>query len=94
MDIYYLRKSIAECTCMDIHAWISMWIFSLIWIIEDRHPKIMYIYVDIRGFLEIHAWICYGFPDQSFGLGHKGLPHFRLCQFFWNTLHRLRLKQA
>ena len=27
----------------------------------------MDIHVDIRGFLEIHGWICYGFSDQ----GHK-----------------------
>jgi len=25
----------------------------------------MDIHVDIRGFLEIHAWICYGFSDQE-----------------------------
>jgi len=25
----------------------------------------MDIHVDIRGFLEIHAWICYGFSDQG-----------------------------
>jgi len=30
----------------------------------------MDIHVDIRGFLEIHAWICYGFSDQ-------GLPYNR-----------------
>jgi len=49
---------------MDIRAWITMWISTLVWIIEDRHPKIMDIHVDVRGFLEIHAWICYGFSDQ------------------------------
>jgi len=49
---------------MDIHAWISMWISTLVWIIEDT-SKIMDIHVDIRGFLEIHAWICYGFSDQG-----------------------------
>ena len=25
----------------------------------------MDIHVDIRGFLEIHGWICYGFSDQG-----------------------------
>jgi len=25
----------------------------------------MDIHVDICGFLEIHAWICYGFSDQG-----------------------------
>jgi len=25
----------------------------------------MNIHVDIRGFLETHAWICYGFSDQG-----------------------------
>ena len=25
----------------------------------------MHIYVDIRGFLEIHVWICHGFSDQG-----------------------------
>jgi len=25
----------------------------------------MDIHVDIRGFLEIHAWICYGFSDRG-----------------------------
>jgi len=35
---------------MDIRAWISMWISTLVWIIEDWHPKIMDIHVDIRGF--------------------------------------------
>jgi len=40
------------------------------------HPKIMDIHVDIRGFLEIHAWICYGFSDQG-GVGYEycGAPH-------------------
>jgi len=32
---------------------------------KDWHPKIMVTHVDIRGFLEIHAWICYGFLDQG-----------------------------
>ena len=26
----------------------------------------MDIHVDIRGFLEIHAWICYGFSNQGY----------------------------
>jgi len=25
----------------------------------------MDIHVDIRGFLEIYAWVCYGFSDQG-----------------------------
>jgi len=41
MDIYCLLISIAECPCMGIRAWISMWISTLVWIIEDWHPKIM-----------------------------------------------------
>jgi len=49
MDMYCLRISIAECPCMDIRAWISMWISTLVWIMEDWHPKIMDIDVDIRG---------------------------------------------
>jgi len=65
MGIYCLRISIAECPCMDIRAWISMWISTLVWIIEDWHPKIIDIHVDIRGFLEIHAWIGYGFSEQG-----------------------------
>jgi len=40
---------------MDIRAWISMWISTLAWIIEDCHPKVMDIHVDIDGFLEILA---------------------------------------
>jgi len=55
MDIYCLRKSIAECHCIDIRAWISMWISTLVGMIEDCHPKIMDIHVVIHGFLEIHA---------------------------------------
>jgi len=51
---------------MDIPAWISMWITTLAWIIEDYHPKIMDIHVAIREFSEIHVWICYGFSDQGF----------------------------
>jgi len=65
MNIYCLRISIAECPCYDIRAWISMWIPTLVWIIKDWHPKIMDIHVDIRRFLEIHAWICYGFLNQG-----------------------------
>jgi len=26
----------------------------------------MDIHVDIRGYFELHAWICYGFSDQGF----------------------------
>jgi len=65
MDIYCIRISITECPCMDIRAWISVWISKLVWIIEDCYPKIMDIHVDIHGFLEIHAWICHGFSDQG-----------------------------
>jgi len=50
---------------MDILAWISMWISTFVWIFENCHTKIMDIHVNIRGFLEIHAWICYGFSDQG-----------------------------
>jgi len=35
IDVYYLRISIAECPFMDIHAWISMWIFTFVWILKD-----------------------------------------------------------
>jgi len=51
---------------MDIPAGISMWLFTLVWIIEDRHPNLVDIHVDIRGFLEIHVWIWYGFSDSSY----------------------------
>ena len=70
MDIYCFRISIAECPCVDIPAWISMWISTLVWIIEDWHPKIMDIHSDIRGFLEIHVWISYGFSDQGLDISH------------------------
>ena len=51
---------------MSLHGYpYLMWISTFVWIIEDWHPKIMDIHVDIRGFLEIHAWICYGFSDQG-----------------------------
>ena len=59
--MYCLRISIAECPCMDIPAWIS----TCVWIIEDCHPKIMDFHVDIRGFLEIHVWICDGLSEQG-----------------------------
>ena len=68
MGIYCLRISIAECPCMDIFAWLSMWISTLAWIIEHWRPKLMDIHVDIRGFLEIHVWICYEFSDQGTGM--------------------------
>jgi len=29
----------------------------------------MDIHVDIHGFLEIHAWICYGFSDEGHAVG-------------------------
>jgi len=47
--------------CLNINVDIT----TIVWIIEDWYPKIMDIHVDIRGFLEIHAWICYGFSDQG-----------------------------
>jgi len=43
---------------MDIPPWISIWISTLVGIIEDLNPKIKDIHVDIREFFEIHAWIC------------------------------------
>ena len=70
MDMYFLRISIAEWPCMDIPAWMSMWISIRKWIIQDWHPKIMDIYVDIRGFLEMHVWICCGFSDQGDWVQH------------------------
>jgi len=65
-DIHISRTSIVECLCMDIPVWISMWISTLVWRIEDWHPKNMDIHMDKRGFLEIHACISYGFSDQGF----------------------------
>jgi len=65
IHIYCLRTSIAECPCMDIPALILMWISTLVWIVENSNPKMMNIQVDIRGFLEIHARICYGFSGQE-----------------------------
>jgi len=43
MDIFCLLISTAECPCMDVRAWTSVWISTLVWIIEDWywHPKIM-----------------------------------------------------
>ena len=41
---------------MDIHAWTSMWISTLLWIIEDWHPKIMNNHVDIRGIF-VNLWM-------------------------------------
>ena len=58
-----------------------MWIFTLVWIIEDWHPKIMDIHVDICGYLEIHAWIGYGFSDQ--GLLWLYLKFSRCCPERW-----------
>jgi len=42
MDIHCLRISIAECPCMDTRAWISIWIFMLVWIIEDTSKNHRY----------------------------------------------------
>jgi len=39
MDICIPQISIGECPCMDIPAWILMWISTPQWIIEDLHPK-------------------------------------------------------
>jgi len=52
---------------MDTPAWISMWISTLVWIIEDWQKKNMDIYDEIRGFLEIRVWICCGLSDQGYG---------------------------
>jgi len=68
MNICRLRISIAEYPSMDIPAWISMWISTLVLIIEHWHPKITDVHFDIRGYLEIHVWICYGFLNQGFVL--------------------------
>jgi len=57
-----------EGPCIDIPASISMRISALVWIIVDRHPKIMDINDDNCGVLEIHVWICYGFSDQGYTL--------------------------
>ena len=65
MDIYFFTDIHCRMSLLDILAWISMWISTPVWVIEDCHPKIMDIHVDIRGFLEIHAWICYGFSVQG-----------------------------
>jgi len=65
-----------------------MWISTLVWIIEDCHPKLMDIHVDIRGFLEIHAWICYGFSDQ----GYFKAPKVNFAQCFWRILFGFRIQ--
>jgi len=44
MDIYCLQVSIEECLCMDIRAWISLWISTLVWIIEDTSKNYGYLY--------------------------------------------------
>ena len=31
----------------------------------------MDLHVNIRGFLEIHVWICYGFSDQGMDQGRE-----------------------
>jgi len=63
MDIHLWIFIVYGYLLRNVLAWIFMWISTLVWIIEDWHPKIMDIHVDIRGFFEIHAWICYGFSD-------------------------------
>ena len=45
----------------------------------------MDIHVDIRRFLEIHAWICYGFSDQGNILNIEN--------FKFHTQHRYRIPQ-
>jgi len=65
MNIYVPRTSIVGCPCTNITAWISMWISTLVWIIEDWYPKIMDTHTDDRTFLEIHVWMWYGFSDQG-----------------------------
>jgi len=50
MDIYVPRICIAQRPYIDIPAWILMRIYTLAWIIEDWHEKIMDIPVDNRGF--------------------------------------------
>jgi len=42
---------IVGCPCMDIPAWISMWISALVWIFEELHTKIMDIHMNNRVFL-------------------------------------------
>jgi len=54
----------------NVFAWISLLGYQcgypdLVLVTEDWHPKIMDILVDIRGFLEIHAWVFYGFSEQG-----------------------------
>jgi len=44
IDIYCLRIFKQGHSAMDTPAWISMRISTLVWIIEDWHPKIMDIY--------------------------------------------------
>jgi len=82
----FLRISIVECPSMDIPAWISMRISTLVWVIEDWYPKIMDIHIDIRKFLEIHAWICYGFSDQGLETLPESLKQHKFVGhgfFFW-----------
>jgi len=83
MDIHLWIFIVYGYRLRNVLAWILMWISTLVWIIEDCHPKIMNIHVDICGFLEIHAWICYGFSDQGnvrpgdFRLGSACLGYHR-----------------
>jgi len=57
----HCRMSLHGYPCLDninvdIHTCMDNWRMA---------QKIMDIHVDIRGFVEIHAWICYGFSDQG-----------------------------
>jgi len=49
----------------------------------------MDIHVDIRGFLGIHAWICYGFSDQGtvFSIRTPMLKQGRLEHTETNIMH-------
>jgi len=69
-----------------------MWIYTLAWIIEDWYPKIMDIHVDIRGFLEIHAWICHGFSDQGAHLQSKDI-HVRDSKLFLQITYSGKLSK-
>jgi len=56
MDIHVPLTSIVKYPCMDTTTWISIWISTLAWGIEDLHPKIMDIHMYDRGFFEIHGY--------------------------------------
>jgi len=65
MDIYFYGYPL-----QNVLAWVSLLGYQygyshLYGSSKTGHPTIMDIHVDIRGFLETHVWICYGFSDQS-----------------------------